>query len=115
MKSKSRGRPFEVKRTHHVRETDVSRPRGGADMSAGAAQTRPLLGTDSEHPKSGVAIRAEEGMEAVQPSEVPLEVSSEGSSEGSEKRRGRDPKAWPVPEGGYVSAWDIDFDWKAGR
>jgi hypothetical protein len=49
-------------------------------------------------------MRDEEGMEE----EVAVQRPSEGSREGStEGRRERESEAWPVPEGGYISAWDI--------
>jgi hypothetical protein len=56
-------------------------------------------------------MRDERGVEEVQPSEVPSEVSSEGSR----RWRDRDSKSWPVPEDGYISAWDIDLDGQASR
>jgi hypothetical protein len=68
-----------------------------------------VSGTNAPHPTDGVAMRDERGVEEVQPSEVPSEVSSEGPR----KRRGRDSKAWRVPPGGYISAWDIGVDGKA--
>lgn len=71
----------------------------------------PFLGTKQEHPESGIAMRDEEGMEDVQPSEVPSEVSTEGSK----NRRDGELKGWPEPPGGYISAWDIDLDGKVGR
>lgn len=104
MKPKPRGRPFEAKRTDHVLERDGSRPQSGADVSSKAAQLRSFSGTNAPHPNRGVAMRDEEGMEE----EVAVQRPSEGSREGStESRRDRESEAWPVPDGGYVSAWDI--------
>jgi hypothetical protein len=111
----TRGRPFGQSGSITSAKAEASLPPSGANASTQAAQMVPFLSTISEHPTDGVAMRDEEGMEEVQPSEVPLEVPSQDSSEGSEKRRDRYPKAWPVPEGGYVSAWDIDLDGKASR
>jgi hypothetical protein len=112
---KPRGRPFGESGSITSAKTEASLPPSGANASTQAVQTVPFLGTKQEHPTTGVAMRDEEGMEQVQPSEVPLEVPSEISSEGSKNRPDRDPKAWPVPPGGYVSAWDVDIDGKATR
>ena len=114
-KALPRGQPFGQSGPTTSAKADLLRPLSGADMSAQAAQPRPFLSTKLEHPESRVAMRDEEGMEEVQPSEVPLEVPSEVSSEGSRERRDRDPRAWPEPPGGYVSAWDIDLDGQASR
>lgn len=63
MKSKPRGQPFGRNGTGTAAQTALVLPPGGAMTAAGAAQRVPFLGTDSEHPNRGVAMRAEEGME----------------------------------------------------
>jgi hypothetical protein len=104
MKSKPRGRPFAGYDPNSAAQTAVALPQSGADSAGRAAQTMPFPGTDAPHPDRGVAMRDEEGMEE----EVAVQRPSEGSTEGSaESRRDREAEAWPVPEGGYISAWDI--------
>jgi hypothetical protein len=103
-KARRRGKPFgEAGQLNPPGRVDSTLLRG-ADAPAQAAQMRPLSGTDSEHPSSGVAMRDEEGMEE----QVAVQRPTEGFGEGSiESRRERESDAWPVPEGGYVSGWDI--------
>lgn len=109
IEAKPRGRPFQ-NGTESATETALIVPPSGADSAARAAQIVPSLGTNPPHQKTGLLIRAEREVEEVQPSEVSSEVSSERSKE----RRDRD-LAWPVPEGGYISAWDIDLNGQASR
>lgn len=110
--SRDRGPGFaESKAKHHFAQSEASLRSTRTTASLEGALPLRVSGTDAPHPTDGVAMRDVGGVEEVQPSEVPSEVSSEGSR----KRRDRDSKAWPAPEGGYTSAWDIDLDGQASR
>jgi hypothetical protein len=81
-------------------------PPSGAEGATKAAKIVPFLGTNPVHQETGLLTRDEREVQKVQPSELPSELSSEGSR----KRPDRNHQAWPVPEGGYISAAVIDIE-----
>jgi hypothetical protein len=110
--SRDRGAGFaETKAKHHFAQSEASLRSTRTTTSRERALPLRVSGTNPPHPTDGVAIGAEEKVGEVQPSEVPSEVSSEGSTD----RPDRDPNAWPVPEGGYISAWDLPVDGETRR
>lgn len=104
--AKPRGRPFQDSAANRFAETPQRQAPRAANRFAGAPQRQARLSTNTDTPEDRVAIRAEEGLQE----EVAVRRPSGSTEEGSiEIRRDRDPKAWPVPERGYLSAWDIDI------
>jgi hypothetical protein len=106
MKSKPRGRPFERNARDASAETLVMQASSAADASATAPLRQALSGTEPKHQETGLLIRDEEGMgEEVRSSEV-LEAPKDQVSKNAAPRSS---EAWPEPEGGYISAWDLNI------
>jgi hypothetical protein len=107
MKSKPRGRPFERNARDASAETLVMQASSAADAGVTAPLRQAFSGTEPEHQETGLLIRDEEGVEEeVRSSKVPevpkVQESNNAAPASSE--------AWPVPDGGYISAWDINID-----
>jgi hypothetical protein len=103
IEARPRGRAFQSG-TDAAADTALIVPPSGADSAARAAQIVPPSGTNPPHQETGLLIRDEEGIGVeVRSSKVPkvpkVQESKSGAPPSSE--------AWPVPDGGYISAWDI--------
>jgi hypothetical protein len=104
IRPKPRGRPFARHTPTSTADVPLVVPRSDANSTARAARIVPSSGTNAPHPNRGVAMRDEEGMEEEVAVQRPSEVLEEGSVG---NRRVRESEVWPIPEGGYISAWDI--------